>query len=253
MQKLKFSRANSKLSKLAKLSGKNVFSLDLLAGKTCCAAKDCLAWTQYRNGKTTVKDGPGTRFRCYAASLESLFPKTYMAHKYNTDLLRNKTATQISQLILTSLPPKAEIIRLHSSGDFLNKEYFYGVLKAAQLTPHIKWYTYTKCLHYVQEYIGKFGAIDIKHGKLLDNFYITASYGGKYDSLIEEIQIRSTKVVLEEDEAARSDTLIDTTDSFASSLSPTFSMLIHGTNPPNSAAAKAVAKLRKKKKNAPQT
>lgn len=249
MQKLKLSKANSKLQKLAKIAGKSVWSLDLLAGHTCPAAKDCKSCV--RNSK--IKDGPHTKFRCYAASLEAIYPLTYAAHKYNTELLRNKTAAQITSLILNSLPKNVGIIRLHSSGDFMNKEYFYGCIGAIKATPHINWYAYTKCLSYIKEYVDNFGACDIKHGRLLPNFYVTASYGGKYDSLIEEMQIRSTKVILEEDEAARNDTLIDTTDSFASSLSPTFSLLIHNSQPANSKAAKAVAKLRKNKKNATQT
>jgi hypothetical protein len=236
MQKLKLSKANSKLQKLAKIAGKSVWSLDLLAGHTCHAAKDCKSCV--RNGK--IKDGPHTKFRCYAASLEAIYPLTYAAHKYNTELLRNKTAAQITSLILNSLPKNVGIIRLHSSGDFMNKEYFYGCIGAIKATPHINWYAYTKCLPYIKEYVDNFGACDIKHGRLLPNFYVTASYGGKYDSLIDKIQIRSTKVILEEEDAAKSDTLVDTTDSLASALSPNFSLVIHSQQPKGTLAAKIV-------------
>jgi hypothetical protein len=66
----------------------------------------------------------------------------------------------------------------------------------------------------------------------------TASYGGKYDNLIEKHNLRYAKVVYSEDEATRLHLEIDHDDSHAMSHGASFALLLHGTQPAGTVAAK---------------
>jgi len=70
--KLTFSNANSKLVKLEKTLQKKVISFSLPSGFACPGALDCLSRANPVTGKIT--DGPNTKFRCFSASSEALYP-----------------------------------------------------------------------------------------------------------------------------------------------------------------------------------
>ncbi len=103
-------------------------------------------------------------------------------------------------------------------------------------------YAYTKSLKYW-----------LKHREWidqLDNFILTASYGGRDDKLIGEHMLRSTKVVFSESEAADLDLAIDHDDSHAARPSMSeqdFALLIHGTQPKDTEASEALKLLKKNK------
>jgi hypothetical protein len=100
-------------------------------------------------------------------------------------------------------------------------------------------YAYTKSLKYwlkYREYVDQ-----------LDNFVLTASYGGRDDDMIEEHNLRSAVVVFSEDEADELD--IDHDDSHAARPSlknQDFALLIHGTQPKGTEAAEALKELKGK-------
>jgi len=160
--KLKFSSNNSKMKKLSKATGKKVYAFDLPAGWSCPAAKDCLSKAHKITGK--IKDGKDAKFRCYAASLEAAFPATRKLRWHNFDLLRN--TSNMHTLIQHSMPADAEIIRIHSSGDFFNQAYFNAWLKIAKENPTILFYGYTKRVDL------------IKSTKVPGNLILVISQGG---------------------------------------------------------------------------
>ena len=65
MTKLKFGKGNAKLDK-------RVVTVRLPAGKTCPGANECKSMAVESNGTRSIKDGPKTVFRCFAASQEVL-------------------------------------------------------------------------------------------------------------------------------------------------------------------------------------
>ena len=165
---LKFQQGNAKL-------GKNIFTFSLPAGHSCPFASDCLSKADPLTGKLT--DGPETKFRCFAASAEAIYPAVRQARWHNFELLREaKSLDNMAALIIASLPKKASIIRVHVSGDFFNEQYFRAWIKVSKERPDILFYAYTKSLNYWVNNI-----LEVP-----DNFKLNASEGGKLDSHIAE-------------------------------------------------------------------
>ena len=168
-QKLKFSTHNSKIMELGRYTGLKSVSFDLPAGHTCPFADKCLTFTDRITGKIT--DGKDQKFRCYAASSEAAFTNVRKMRWYNFELLNGLSINNMAQLISDSIPNKTKIVRLHSSGDFYNSDYFKAWIKVAKMNPEINFFGYTKGLMYVRE---------IKP----ENFKLVYSYGGKLDSKV---------------------------------------------------------------------
>ena len=86
-------------------------------------------------------------------------------------------------------------MRWHQSGDTFSEEYALAICEVARRTPHLIHYLYTKCLHIW---------LPIIMDELVpDNLLITASWGGKYDHLIQHSYAfpRNSRVVFTEGEA----------------------------------------------------
>jgi hypothetical protein len=222
--KLKFTLGNAKIP--------GIWTFSLPAGWTCPGARECLCKADRKTGKVT--DGPDTKFRCFAASDER-YTATRMNRWHNFDLLKNKSTAEMSKLIQESLPPKAKIIRVHVSGDFFNNFYFDAWMHVARCRPDIKFYAYTKSLHFWLRRIGDIPA----------NFMLNASRGGVHDELIDQHDLKSAEVVFSEVDAKVKGLEIDHDDSLAYGQNKSFALLIHGTQPAGSIAAKALSALRK--------
>lgn len=248
---LKFSPANAKTRGLMEVfnlrqflcDGKRkVYSLDLLSGYSCPQAKECLSKVVVNDGKRTIQDGPHTKFRCFSASQEALFPAVYNQRKFNFDLIRGiNTAGKMAELIDVSLPKNLGICRIHVAGDFFNQRYFDAWLQVAKNHPNRLFYAYTKN---IQVWINRYAIVS-----RLENFVLTASYGGKQDSLIEKHRLRHAKVVFSENEAYNLGLDIDHDDSHAadpSKQTENFALLIHGTQPKGTEAAAALSALKGK-------
>lgn len=234
MSKLKFSKGNAKLDK-------RVVTFSLPAGVTCPGANECKSMAvKDANGKRTIKDGPKTKFRCFAASQEVLFKNTYESRAHNLRLLKacgkgKAGRIAMATLINESLPKKAKYVRVHVSGDFYSQAYFNAWLAVAEANPKVLFYAYTKSLHF---WVKKLGLIP-------SNFVLTASVGGKHDLLIHAHNLRYAKVVYSEDEANNLGLAIDHDDTLAMVNGPSFALLLHGTQPEGSEAGKAWSKLKK--------
>ena len=246
---LKFSKANAKTQALANdaelaeyLQGnRKIYSLDLLSGWSCPHAKDCLSKAVVQdNGKRKIKDGKDTQFRCFSASQEVQYTNVYNSRKHNFDLLRNLRYNDMYELIDSSLPKNAGIVRIHVAGDFFSEEYMHAWYTVALNNPKILFYAYTKSLRFW---------LAINEFPILHNFVLTASYGGRDDHMIDQFNLRSTKVVFSEAEAEELGLAIDHDDSHAAKPSlrdNSFALLIHGTQPAGSEASTALKKLKGK-------
>jgi hypothetical protein len=140
------------------------------------------------------------------------------------------------ETISNSLPIHARYIRVHIGGDFFNQTYFDAWMEIARRNPSIVFYSYTKSLAF---WVSRLDNIP-------SNYRLTASRGGKQDDLIEKHGLRCAEVVFSESEANIRGLEIDHDDSHAYGEDPkSFALLIHGTQPKGSEAAKALSELRK--------
>jgi hypothetical protein len=230
--KLKFGSGNSKLAP-------NIFTFSLPAGFSCPGASNCLSKAvKQPAGNYKLVDGPKTEIRCFAAIDEALKPAVRLARWHNFNALKSlKTADAMASLIQESLPTVRwkYIIRIHVSGDFFSQAYFDAWLTVARNNPKTLFYAYTKSLHY---WIQRIESIP-------DNMKLVASFGGKWDDLIETNRLTWAKVVLSEKEAAALGLEIDHDDSHAYEGNENFALLLHGTQPAGSTAAVAWAELKK--------
>ena len=245
---LKFSLANAKIEALKEVDelqpylnlNRKVYSLDLLSGYSCPYAKACLSKaTVDENGKRKIKDGKDNEFRCFSASQEVQYTNVYNLRKHNFDLLRQPD-THMDLLLMDSMPKDAGIVRIHVAGDFFNSEYMWAWWLTASENPNTLFYAYTKSLSYWLKFR--------EYTEQLDNFVLTASYGGRNDNMIAEHNLRSAKVVFSEAEAEELGLEIDHDDSHAARPSlkdQDFALLIHGTQPKGSAASQALQQIKK--------
>ncbi len=245
---LKYSPANAKTDALKQvdelkpfLSGKRkIYSLDLLSGYSCPFAKGCLSKAVVdENGKRHIEDGKDNEFRCFSASQEVQYTNVYNSRKHNFDMLRGLHVNDMIDMLNGSMPQNLGICRIHVAGDFFSPAYMFAWINMAMMHTDRLFYAYTKSLKYWLKYR--------EYVDLLDNFVLTASYGGRDDDMIAEHNLRSTKVVFSEAEAGNLD--IDHDDSHAARPSlknQDFALLIHGTQPKGTEAAEALKELKGK-------
>lgn len=232
--KLKFSPANTKLKKLEKTIQLKVISFSLPSGYACPGACDCLSRADRKTGK--IKDGAQTKFRCFQASGEAVYKSLRKMVWDNFDAIKAcKGADQIYALINSSLPDFFNVCRIHVGGDFFSQDYFDAWLKVAENNPNRIFYAYTKSLNF---WIARLG-------KIPSNLLLTASRGGKFDSLIEKFNLKSAEVVFSEKEAMEKSLELDNDDSHAATGTDSFALLIHGVQPKGSVASLALTNAQK--------
>src|SRR5262249_23848789 len=103
-------------------------------------------------------------------------------------------------------------------------------------------YWYTKSLRLWVSRLGDVGDGHVPGS--IPNVVPTASWGGRDDHLIERYGLRSARVVFSEEEAADLGLALDHDDRLAMAHGDDFALLLHGTQPKGSPAAKAVRALR---------
>jgi Gene product 88 len=220
---------NTKLRKLEEKLGKKVYTFSLPAGYTCPGADKCLTKFDRATGK--IVDGAHQEFRCFAASMEAVFTGFRDNNSRNLELLKTAGSREnMRDLILASLPAKAQIVRIHVSGDFLSEEYLCAWIDVARARPDITFYSYTKSLRFLVSHLAE----------VPSNLSITASEGGRWDSLIQEHGLKSSRVVLSIEEASVLGLAVDVDDSHAAIGTDSFALLIHGQQRKGSKAAEAM-------------
>ena len=247
---LKYSPANAKTDALKQvdelkpfLSGKRkIYSLDLLSGYSCPFAKACLSKAVVdEHGKRHIEDGKDNEFRCFSASQEVQYTNVYNSRKHNFDTLRGLHLNDMIAMLNRSMPDNLGICRIHVAGDFFSPAYMFAWVNMAIMHTDRLFYAYTKSLKYWLKYR--------EYVDLLDNFVLTASYGGRDDDMIAEHNLRSAKVVFSESEAVTLGLAIDHDDAHAARPSMSdqdFALLIHGTQPKGTEAAEALKALKGK-------
>jgi len=241
MKKLKFSKvANSKLKKIKEwidIENPKVYSFSLLSGFSCPFATDCQTYSIANKvtGKRTLLDGKYSKYRCFSASQENQYTDTYNQRKHNFDLLldNREHVYDMVKLINDSLPKNADIIRVHVGGDFFSSKYMLAWYSVAKINPKIKFYAYTKSIQWQVE------AEQFRPS----NFSMTASYGGKQDSWIDEHKIKSARVVFHPSE--RNGLPIDKNEYYAINDKGSFALLLHGTQKSGSDGSKALSRMNK--------
>jgi hypothetical protein len=191
-----------------------VKSFNLPAGYTCPAAKDCKSRADQHTGKIT--DNKGIKYRCYAASMESIYPNIRKMVWNNFHILQS--TKNIYSAIKESLPKQAKIIRLHVSGDFYSQDYFLAWVNIAKDNPNIIFYGYSKRVDLFLRY-----RLDIPN-----NFHFTMSLGGLHDNLALAFNLPVCKVIY-----SPNDTMLPIVkdENLAILGGQSFALMIHGTQP----------------------
>lgn len=243
---LKFSPGsdNAKLRKLEAKTGKKIYSFSIRSGHNCPNAKECKSSAvEDGAGKRHIEDGEFTKFRCFSASQEVLWSGVYNQRKDNEIILEiaAQDVYRAADTIISSLPKKAEIIRIHIGGDFKTFNYFRAWMIAARYSPKVQFYAYTKQLPFW---------IKAKNCPQ-DGFFIppnmslTASYGGHSDHLIAKHGLKSAIVVNSEYQARKLGLVVDHNDYHALVGERSFALVIHGSQPKGSDAGKAWQRIKK--------
>jgi hypothetical protein len=133
-------------------------------------------------------------------------------------------------------------LRRPCEGQSRTQDYFDAWLTAARPRPRTTFYFCTKSVRFWLARLDDAGDGYVPGS--VANFVPTASYGGRDDDLIVTLSLRSIRVVLSHEEADDLGLEIDHDDSNAMNHGPVFSLLIHGTQPAGTLAAKAVASMR---------
>ena len=234
---LKFSKATqqAKLKQLEQWLGykPSIYSFSLPSGHTCPFANDCLSKADRVTGKIT--DGKNTQYRCFSASDEARSPQARNQRWHNFDALRKLDTESMIDLIQDSIPQDMDICRIHVGGDFFNQKYFNAWVAVAKLNPAKKFYAYTKSLPY---WIAQLDNIP-------SNLILNASRGTRVDNLINQYNLKVAEVVFSVTEAEDKNLPIDHNEYYAINNSGNFALLLHGTQPKNSEASKALKEMRK--------
>jgi len=214
------------------------------SGFTCPGAFLCLAKADRITGKLT--DGPEQRFRCHEASIESLRTSVRKTRWRNFELIRSLEAGPMAELLMAGLSAsrsrKSTHVRWFTGGDCYSPSLRDAIIRCSSSTPELIHYLYTKNIPLFLDTGSEFRPMPLP-----ENLRVTASWGGKFDFLLESgIFPRTARVLNTEEEAEALGLEIDSTDRLAWQDTPThFCHLSHGNQPPGSEAGKAIRARRK--------
>jgi hypothetical protein len=229
-QFLAFGEGNAKLNS----NSVKIHHFSIPAGWSCPGALEC--WAKATINEGLIQDHPRAKYRCFSASMESLRPMVRAQRWNNFALLKAVGSREgMRDLVLASIPKRAQLVRIHIGGDFFSQAYFDAWCDAARARQDVRFYAYTKSLPFWVE-------------RILDmpvNLILTASRGGRFDHLIDRHSLKCVKVVFHPDEAAALGLEIDHDDSHAHSSGEDFALLIHGSQPAGSVPAQAISRLRR--------
>lgn len=152
---------NSKLKKTSALNGLRVFNFGIPAQDTCLWAGECKKY-------------------CYASKGAYIWSNVKPTFEHRLEVTKQDNFPQVmtSEIVRR----KADVIRIHDSGDFYSREYLHKWFKVMESLPHVKLYAYSKSLPLLQ---GE---------RLPDNFTLIKSEGGKRDDLIDASADRHARI-----------------------------------------------------------
>lgn len=216
----------------------------LPSGHTCPGARACLARADRHSGALTL--GPDAVFCCYEASIEKMRPTVRNARWRNFDLIKSLPTAAMADLLALGIAArrdhKTTHVRWFTGGDLFSAALRDAIFRICDCTPDLIHYFYTKNLPLLitpsQQLID-----------LPDNLRVTASWGGRFDFLLEAgVFPRTARVVNTRAEALALGLPIDTTDRYAWQEEPIhFAHLSHGWQPAGSAAREAINARRRQR------
>lgn len=222
-----------------------ITTVSLPTGYTCPGAHLCKA--HFNTTKNQVIDSPNQDYRCYAVQAEAMYKNVRDLRHHNLKLLlaaqREDPVNGMFKLILASIEPRTAYIRLHQAGDFFVQAYWDAWLRVMDARPDIKFYAYTKSMLIAHDWIVVRGL------PLPDNFQLTLSDGSTRDDLMSVIQAYDARIgvaymVDHPDKAAAMGLPIDHTDEHAMAGGHDFSLLLHGSQPKDTPAAKSIKRMK---------
>lgn len=178
-----------------------VYEWNLPTGTTCPFATECKVIVDRLTGKFNVHKGA---YRCYAANAER-FPGVREHRWRNFEFVKNGG--------IPVLPKDCKNVRIHMSGDFFSQAYFDMWVELARNNPDVNFWAFTKSIIF---WVNRINDIP-------SNLILTASYGGKYDNLIDEYKLKNCKVFKTVEECG--DLPIDQNDDYARLPNVNFALL----------------------------
>jgi hypothetical protein len=133
---------------------------------------DCKVTVDRVTGKF---NNESSAYKCYAAAPER-FPGV---RKHRWDNFEKGKAG-----IIDPLPKGCNHVRIHAAGDFFSQSYFDVWVDYCEQYPNAEFWAYTKSLLY---WINRMD-------KIPSNLILTASYGGRLDSLIDRYNLKNVKI-----------------------------------------------------------
>jgi|TARA_R100000951_G_C2576632_1_gene160528 hypothetical protein len=177
-----------------------VYEWNLPTGWTCPYAKECLVKVDKTTGKM---DNKSNAYKCYAASSER-FPAVRDSRWGNFEQ---------SKVSIPQLPKKVEAVRIHASGDFYSQEYFDKWIEFCKDNKDVEFWAYTKSLNFWTKRLDE----------IPDNLTLTASWGGKFDYMIDKHKLKNALVIRKE--MLKDNMIIDTNDDVARQKDVSFYLL----------------------------
>jgi hypothetical protein len=157
---------NSKLKKTSKLNNLRVFNFGIPAQDTCLWAGECKKF-------------------CYASKGAYIWSNVKPAFQRRLEITKQADFPAI--MVKEILSKKADIIRIHDSGDFYSREYLQKWFKVMDLLPMKKFYAYSKSLPLFEGIT------------LPKNFTLIKSEGGTRDDLIKPEADRHARIFKSEE------------------------------------------------------
>lgn len=152
---------NGKLKITSKQTGLRVFNFGIPAQSTCLWADKCKKY-------------------CYASKGAYIWSNVKPAFERRLDATKQDNFPQV--MITEITRRKADVIRIHDSGDFYSREYLHKWFKVMEALPNVRFYAYSKSLPLLE---GE---------KLPANFTLIKSEGGKRDDLIDPMMDRHARI-----------------------------------------------------------
>jgi hypothetical protein len=120
-----------------------------------------------------VKEG---KFQCYASKAELLYPTVYRKRQINW--ITSQSTSFVGLMVNEIRTEAVKVIRLHSSGDFYNWEYFQKWVEISAALPDVTFFGYTKSPYVVDEVISK-----------KFNMHFVYSWGGLRDEFANTLKL----------------------------------------------------------------
>ena len=216
-------------------------AFSLPSGYSCGkVAKECLTYAHPVTGK--LSHGGESIYNCFSAVSEAYSGQARRARWHNWDLLQKLWSyagtdyVDIGNMLIEAMPTNTDLCRVHVGGEFpgtdFGREYMRAWFYVARETG-VHCYGYTKNVKTF---------LEVRDEKP-NNFNMTMSRGGLYDHFIERYQLKHANVIFHPNMA--NGMPIDHNDINAVFGEHSFNLLLHGMQPAQSDASKAIQRLKR--------